>query len=148
MKRATASVLLGLILMTSGAFGQQLPTMIREDALKNFAKCEPPEKTIPPEAVTTADFNGDGKLDYVIEYTCSFFCGTGGCTHDIWISREATWSKEFSNSIRGIEKRITRNGRSVFLIDLHGSACKRVGAEACPRQLRWDGTKLRLERRN
>src|SRR3954453_19572881 len=107
MRFLTASILVSLLLPTSIAAGQELPGLIREDALKNFKDCEPPERSIPRGAVTTADFNGDGKLDYIVEYTCSSFCGTGGCTHDIWVSRDSTWTKEFSNNIRGVEKTIT-----------------------------------------
>jgi hypothetical protein len=146
---AGAVGLFGLLSVAHAAIGQELPRAIRDDLLESLKSCEPPLTRISPAAIKTADFNGDGKRDYIIDYNelCTAFCGSAGCTYDIWVSQGDTWVKAFSENIRSIERTVTRRGKTVLLVDMHGSVCNRVGASPCPRQIRWDGKKLRLERR-
>jgi hypothetical protein len=135
--------------LPQAAMAQELPDVIRDDQASSLKECDPPLTSVPAEAISTADFNGDGKPDYIIDYNnvCTAFCGSAGCTYDIYVSQGDTWTKAFSENIRAIQKRVTRNGKTVLLVDMHGSVCDKVGASVCPRQIRWDGKRLRLEKR-
>lgn len=147
---ALASTLFGVLLHAPEVIGQELPSLIRNDLLSELRTCEPPVRTISPASIRIVDFNGDGKPDFIIDYgeLCDTFCGTGGCTHDMWVSTSGnTWIRAFSDNIRSIERTVTRQGRAVLLVDMHGSACNRMGASPCPKQIRWDGSSLSLEPR-
>lgn len=102
--------------------------------------------TFGPKFQQTADFNGDGVADYVIdmgETQCpsggmNQHCGSGGCTVMIFLSEGANHRRVFTDTIRAFT--IERQGaRSVLALALHGSACGRAGAATCHRRLAWNG---------
>ncbi len=139
-----------LVLSLQGdAAAQELPELIRSDLLNELKDCEQPVRSIKRSAIRIFDFNGDGIADYVIDYgeICSAYCGTGGCTHDIWVSQGTTWAKALSANIRDIESVGKVGGKTVLRVDLHGSFCDRVGADSCPHVIVWDGGALRMRRR-
>ncbi len=97
--------------------------------------------------VTRRDINGDGVEDYVLDlgrFVCGrdsgTYCGSAGCTTTVFASLpDGKYTKVFDDNVRGLEfKRI--GGVPAMLLELHGSACGKVGAEPCGETLYWNGT--------
>ena len=66
------------------------------------------------------------------------YCGTAGCTVAIFVSQGAGHVSGFENNLRSWT--VKRAGaRDVLVVDLHGSACGKVGAAACSKTLGWNG---------
>lgn len=95
----------------------------------------------------TADFNGDGQPDYVLDYGQSQcvggnmtnpFCGSAGCTLDILISSGGGYRQAYGSNVQGWSL-AQAGGKSVLVLSLHGSACGRSGHMGCQRQLIWNG---------
>lgn len=65
--------------------------------------------TYKPGFQRSADFNGDGVADYVIDWsqaTCSgrgpnIFCGSSGCTLDVFVSGPGGHKQGYSDTVRG-----------------------------------------------
>jgi hypothetical protein len=106
--------------------------------------------TFKPGFQRTADFNGDGRPDYLLDYSQSAcvggiatnpFCGSAGCTLDILMSSEAGYRQAFGDNVRGWSL-AEAGGRSVLVLSMHGSACGRSGHLECQRRLAWNGDKF------
>jgi hypothetical protein len=84
--------------------------------------------------------------DYVLDYgqfecdgSSTYFCGTGGCLMQVFVSLpNGSYVKVLDENVRDLKFRRVR-GRPAMVLDLHGSACGKVGAAPCPRTLLWDG---------
>jgi len=89
-------------------------------------------------ATNEHDLNGDGTKDWIINYgelVCdgmnTMFSGSGGSMTQVLISTgPGKWTERFNQYVRDY-KVVTRNGKAEFKLELHGSACKKVGAAAC-----------------
>jgi hypothetical protein len=97
-----------------------------------------------------ADFNGDGRPDYLLDYgeaecvgagVTNPFCGSAGCTLDILVSEGGGYRQAFGDNVRSWSL-ATAGGRSVLVLALHGSACGRSGHMECQRRLAWSGGKF------
>lgn len=96
--------------------------------------------------VTSRDVNGDGKPDYILDYdkfecsgTPTAFCGSAGCLTQVFASLpDGSYVKAWDENVRAIRFAKVR-GRPAMIVDLHGSACGKVGAAPCARTLTWDG---------
>jgi hypothetical protein len=96
--------------------------------------------------VARRDINRDGVADFVLDYgrfecggSSTFFCGTGGCLTQVFASLpNGGYAKVLGENVRQIAFRVVR-GRPAMVLDLHGSACGKIGAEPCPRTLFWNG---------
>jgi hypothetical protein len=53
--------------------------------------------------------------------------------------------KALDSNVRDIQFRKVR-GRPAIVLDLHGSACGKVGVAPCPRTLVWDGKTFKRAR--
>ncbi|QCI63100.1 hypothetical protein [Phreatobacter stygius] len=100
----------------------------------------------------TADFNGDGRPDYVLDFSAvecpaaaSFYCGSAGCTLMIFMSDGEAYRRAYNDNVRGWSI-AQDSGRNVLVLDLHGSACGRSGADPCRRRLSWNGSAFTPER--
>lgn len=91
--------------------------------------------------LTTADLNGDGRMDHVTdldglvcENAWSLFCGSAGCPVTVWIAGAEGHSVAWGGHAQAWELR----GPEVVLF-LHGQLCDppRVGAEGCEVALRF-----------
>ncbi len=97
-----------------------------------------------------ADLNGDGRPDYLLDYgemECvggdipNPFCGSAGCTLDIFVSTEDGYRQAYGDIVRAWSLANAR-GRAVLLLGLHGSVCGRAGFETCRKRLSWDGDRF------
>ncbi len=146
-----AVLIAGLVLLPVAAFAQpgNLPKEVQAAIEENKKACGE-AVTLKPGFVVEKDVNGDGVKDYVLDYgkfACanfvSFFCGTGGCLTQVFASLSGGgYVKALDQNVRQIKFRKVR-GRPAIVLDLHGSACGKVGAAACPRTLVWDGKTLK-----
>ena len=83
-----------------------------------------------PDTVRKVDFNGDGRLDYVVDFDkvkCPemehIFCGTGGCEHHFLATMpDGTIRKLFADTIHGYE--ILKGRPLKVRFDIHHSACE------------------------
>ena len=141
------ALIVGLVLLPAAAFAQpaDLPKEVQAAIEENKKACGDTVK-LKPAFVAEKDVNGDGVKDYVLDYgefecegSASFFCGTGGCLTQVFASLPGGgYVKALDENVRQIKFRKVR-GRPAIVLDLHGSACGKVGAAACPRTLVWDG---------
>lgn len=97
------------------------------------------------------DVNSDGVPDWRIDYekgpNPSYFCGTGGCRQQIWVSNAAGgYDLVFDNTVRTFKLRHAK-GQTVLDVDYHGSHCSGFGVDECPRSYGWsDPVRRFLER--
>ncbi|SEG64311.1 hypothetical protein SAMN04488144_1326 [Methylobacterium sp. 190mf] len=127
---------------------EKLPFEIREavDARKRMCGSAPIK--LGTTFVERRDVNGDGSDDFVLDYgqfacggDAAFFCGTTGCTREIFVSSKGAYVKALDENIRSIRfERI--DGRSAMILGLHGSSCGKAGNEACGATLYWNGIKF------
>lgn len=103
--------------------------------------------TFRPGFQRTVDFNGDGRPDYLLDYSQSecvggmstnAFCGSAGCTLDILISSGGGYRQVYGSNVQGWSL-ARAGGRTVLVLSLHGSACGRSGHMGCQRRLIWNG---------
>lgn len=97
-----------------------------------------------PQMFSKLDVNGDGVPDWRVNFekapNPSFFCGTGGCRQEIWVSEPGgSWSRVMGVTVR-LFKLTRRAGVARLDLDFHGSSCDGYGAQACPRSYLWDNT--------
>ena len=106
--------------------------------------------TFKPGFQRTADFNGDGRPDYLLDYSQSAcaggimtnpFCGSAGCTLDILISSGTGYRRAFGDNVRDWSL-ATAGGKSILVLSLHGNACGRSGHRECQRRLAWNGDRF------
>jgi hypothetical protein len=149
-----AALLAGLVLLPAAVFAQpgNLPKEVQAAIEENKKACRESVK-LGPAFIAEKDVNGDGVKDYVLDYgefecegSASFFCGTGGCLTQVFASLPGGgYVKALDSNVRDIQFRKVR-GRSAIVLDLHGSACGKVGAAPCPRTLVWDGKTFKRAR--
>lgn len=107
---------------------------------------------MPSRLFSKVDINGDGVTDWMVDYeeaqNPSFFCGTGGCRRQIYVSRDGGYVLAFDRVIRLFKIRKAK-GQRLLDLDFHGSTCGGAGAEECPRGYVWNETLGRfIERPN
>ena len=87
------------------------------------------------------DINDDGVADWRIDYekapNPSYFCGTGGCRQQIWVSNAAGgYDLAFNLTVRTFRLH-RKDGGVVLDVDFHGSTCNGFGVDECPRGYGW-----------
>jgi hypothetical protein len=142
-----AVLIVSLVLLPPTVFAQSstLPNAVQAAIEENKKACGDGAK-VKPQFIAEKDINGDGMKDYVLDYgefecdgSASYFCGTGGCLTQVFVSLpNGSYVKVLDENVRDLKFRTVR-GRPAMVLDLHGSACGKVGAAACPRTLVWDG---------
>lgn len=103
-----------------------------------------------PAFETRIDLNGDGKEDYILDYTglsCDSrsgdfinpgLCGSAGCPLAIFVSGPGGYRAAPVGHVQGWEiNRATNPPR--LRLGLHGSACGQVGADTCYQDWGWNG---------
>jgi hypothetical protein len=125
----------------------QLPAIVAQARAEIRRDCGSGSR-LKPGFQRAVDFNGDGKPDYFLDFSAidcpsapSFYCGSAGCTLVVVMSDGEGYREVFNSNVRGWS--IARSGdHQVLVLDLHGSACNRSGADACRRRLTWNGRAL------
>jgi hypothetical protein len=122
-----------------------LPPNIQAAIKENEKSCDKAPK-FKAKFIAERDVNDDGVKDYILDYgefecdgSSTYFCGTGGCLVQVFASLpNGGYVKVLDEDVRDLKFRRVR-GRPAMVLDLHGSACGKVGAASCPRTLLWDG---------
>ena len=128
------------------AAAQPVPRIV-EKTLNEMAKECGADPAASGKALTSIDLNGDGIPDWVLdagELTCempSFWCGTGGCTLNIFVSNGEDHVLVWEENAHAW-KAVKIAGKPGIHFDLHGSACGRVGAAPCSQRYVFDGARL------
>lgn len=97
---------------------------------------------VPPKMFSRVDLNGDKLTDWQVDYeqapNPSYFCGTGGCQHALYVGQaDGAARKVFQNSGGDYVLSGPKDARKLE-VNLHGSACGSFGADECLRAWRWD----------
>lgn len=96
------------------------------------------------EAVESVDLNGDGLQDYLVDYgqfgcngAASLFCGTAGCRVEAVVATSPTQYRRVQlDNLRGFEV-VKVDNVTLLQVNLHGSACGKVGAYDCVKRWRY-----------
>ena len=95
--------------------------------------------------IRRADFNGDGKVDYLLSdeglqcsTAASAYCGSAGCNNQIFLSVGTGYRKVWDGYAQ--ELVIDSAAKPArFKLALLGSNCGRAGADTCYRTRAWNG---------
>jgi hypothetical protein len=102
-----------------------------------------------PGYQTTADLNGDGVEDYVLDYqhlecanAWSFFCGSAGCPLVAFLSSPSGHRAQPFGHVQGWN--LIAGTPPAIEVALHGAMCRRggIGVEGCMRRYAWNGREL------
>lgn len=111
----------------------------------------PPRIVAPASMFHRADINDDGVGDWVVDFekspNASYFCGTGGCRHRIYVSNAAGgWDLAMDTQVRAFKLRRSK-GKTLLDVDFHGSVCGGFGVDPCPRGYVWSDATSRFAAR-
>ena len=140
----------GAFTARAAAESKPLPALVQASIDESTKACEPEPASLQPGFVTIKEINGDGRADYVLDYSkfqCGdnpiYFCGTAGCLMQIFASLpNGRYVKVLDRNVRSV--RFTRiKGRAAMLLGLHGSECGEVSEAPCAVTLLWNGREFR-----
>lgn len=122
-----------------------LPFAYRASVLEAFRQCRSYGRpSLERNFETIRDYNNDGVPDYLLDYgafrcgdTVSYFCGSGGCRMELYLSGPEGHQKQFDRTVRQMQ--IIAGNRPVLLLALHGGNCGQIGAYDCRQRLTWNG---------
>jgi len=97
---------------------------------------------------TVIDMNQDGQPDYIqdtgkvnCEGAVSALCGSAGCPLGVYLSGPGGYRSGFGSYAQ--DWRIEQGSSPpVLVLDMHGSACGRVGSATCTKRYAWDGRQI------
>lgn len=122
---------------------------LSDEASSHEGEQETPPHLTPPRAMfRKVDVNRDGVPDWWIDYgkadNGSYFCGTGGCVQQVYVSRpDGRYALAFDTNVRWF-KLGRRGGETVLDLDFHGSTCGVAGVVECPRSYAWEPARSRF----
>jgi hypothetical protein len=126
------------------------PAIVARAQNETFALCR--ESGGRPRATegfeTVIDLNLDGQPDYIqdtgkvnCEGAVSALCGSAGCPLGVYLSGPGGYRNAFGSYAQ--DWRIEQGSNPpVLVLDMHGSACGRVGSDACTRRYAWNGRQI------
>src|SRR5262245_23978743 len=131
----------------------KLPAAVTKSMEDSRKDCAPQKAVFKTGFMSSKDVNGDGVADYILDYgnfacgdMASLYCGSAGCSTEVIVSMPGGgFNQVFSDNVRGMSFKAV-GGKPAMLLDLHGSACGRSGAEACRKTLYWDGSRFAAKR--
>lgn len=148
--RIMAGLLASVSGMLSGmpASAEPLPIPVVAAVKENKDQCKPDKATLKDGFLTRKDVNGDGIVDYVLDYgsfqcgdNSTYLCGSAGCLTQVFASADGGFVKVLDENVQQVSFKKVK-GRSAMLLGLHGSACDKVGAAPCGAVLYWNGSKF------
>ncbi len=151
MKRVFLGVAAAVVSACSLAAAAAVPEAVRKPVEAYYTEqhqdmVDPDEPngfviSMPSRIFSKVDINGDGVADWKVNYEVaqnpSFFCGTGGCQQQLYVSRNGGYVLAFDRTIRIFKLRKAK-GERLLDIDFHGSTCGGAGVEECPRGYVWN----------
>ncbi len=140
------TILCGLRATALAHVDAALPSIVQAEIKSSQSSCAPEHSVLMPGFVAERDINGDGVEDYILDYgkfecggNSGFFCGTAGCLVQVFASLPGgKYVKALDENVRSMKFGAIK-GRPAIILDLHGSACGKVGAAPCPKILVWNG---------
>lgn len=133
-------LLLALAMFASPAVAQTLPPPVMQARKEAIETCVSGKVTFGPNYIQTADFNGDGELDYVLDeggLGCKGAgnpnCGSGGCSVEVYVSTPQGYRSADLQRL-AFKASIVRNAGKPPILVLVG----RHGTD----RYRWDGNKF------
>lgn len=111
--------------------------MTPDPAADAEADYHPPPATASPAMFRRVTLNDDGVADWRVDFerapNPSYFCGTGGCRQQLWVSNPAGGHDlVLDTQVRMMKLRRAR-GVTRLDVDFHGSVCGGFGVDPCPR---------------
>ncbi|TGD96775.1 hypothetical protein [Methylobacterium nonmethylotrophicum] len=146
---ASAALVLSLLSAHAQAQTHDLPRQVQDEINTTVQDCRPRERVFGRGFVSRKDVNGDGIPDVILDYGAykcgdqgAPFCGSAGCNTTVFASTgRGGYVKVLDENVRNLKFR-TVNGRPAMVLNLHGSACGKAGAEPCPMTLTWNGARF------
>jgi hypothetical protein len=133
-----------------GVYPKEIQAII-EESRKACKDGNDTDLVIEKNAIRKIELSGDRLDDYIVDFNyirCgdagSFFCGTGGCDHQILVAKPGG---SFELVHEGPVRKYTivpGKGPRTIKFHLHGSACGRAGVYDCRKSVRITGKKLDL----
>jgi hypothetical protein len=127
------------------AMAEDLPAAVQKAIAENRRVC----KTVAIEKgfITRKDINGDGRPDYVLDYsyfTCDgnpqTFCGSIGCTTQVFASLpNGAYTKVLDGNFKSIDFRDVQ-GRPAIIVGYPGFSCGKDPVEVCDVVKAWNGS--------
>src|SRR5271165_3162073 len=129
------------------AMAEDLPAPVQKAIAENKSSC----KTVAIEKgfVTRKDINGDGRPDFILDYSYFFcdghqrpICGSIGCTIQVFASLpNGSYAKVLDDNVKRIDFREVR-GRPAMVVGLRGDAdpCRKDPADLCEVVKSWNGS--------
>lgn len=142
-----AAAVFAALLVSPPANAQQVPSVVQKSFAAMAKDCGA-DVAESGKALTSADLNGDGIPDWIIDAgalkceMASFWCGSAGCTLNIFISHNGGHAPVWENNAHAW-KPVKIGGKPGIQFDLHGSACNRAGAAPCRQRYIFEGPRLR-----
>ncbi|KUL93006.1 hypothetical protein DK26_24910 [Bosea sp. WAO] len=140
--------LAAMMLAGGGALAQRAEVPAEVTAVREELRQQCDGKaSFKPRFQSVADLNGDGLPDYLLDYgavVCgegnkvNRFCGSGGCTLDIFMSGAGGYRQVYGDNVRAWSIKQAR-GKPVLELSLHGGYCDLAGYQPCHKRLSWDG---------
>ncbi|MDB5420319.1 MAG: hypothetical protein JWR59_266 [Brevundimonas sp.] len=140
-----AAAVLSLVLSACVALPPQsaLPPDISQAVQQSLDGME--DGVAPARLATRVSITPSGD-DWMIDYqkTGDFnWCGTGGCTRELYVARDGGHRLAFREQVIGW--RLTPGSPVVLDIDIHGANCAADGARPCLRRYIWNEAEGRLD---
>jgi hypothetical protein len=135
------SALFPLLLLALPARAERLPQYVAGPFSGFVLDCQQANQPTPRQMVLTADLDGDGVADHVIDAGrgCAanklLFCGPDGCAVNVYLSTESG----LGGSYRARRVRVSK-GRLELVTD--GPACGKPAGADCLEIHGWNGTEL------
>ena len=142
--KAAAMVLLGVVVCASSAVAEDIPQYVMGPISGLIYDCQENKQTPPRQAdyVTSADFDGDGKPDYIIDTgkgcasNRALYCNAEGCTIDVYVST----LEGLGGSFRATSVAIGMSGEGTALVlSQRGEACGGAKDSVCTTSQVFDG---------
>lgn len=163
MKRFVFGLLAALVCAGAVLAASQPPGAVRQAVQAQIDEVMAPDPEdleeigpLPPHKASAAMFrrvnvNNDGVDDWHIDFekapNPSYYCGTGGCVQQVYVSDGAGgYALAYDTNSRQFKLRRAK-GQVFIDVDFHGTSCSGYGVDPCPRSYRWDTASARfLER--
>ena len=160
MKRLAYALILAMAFAGAAAAAAQPPDSVRQAVQAGIDEAMAPDPEdaadpdIPPipragaKMFKRVNINDDGVADWRIDFeqapNPSYFCGTGGCRQQIFVSNaQGGFDLAMDTQVREFKLRHSR-GQMLLDVDFHGSVCGGYGVNPCPRSYVWSAASARF----